>query len=98
MGAQLMEGIAEAGRGAGKNVRIRGVPTVFYVAFNEDRDVYDYRTLTCRDAAAYQRFFVALQERGVRTTPDGLWFVSTAHTQADIDQTLTAVADAMTEA
>jgi glutamate-1-semialdehyde 2,1-aminomutase len=95
MGRQLMEGIATAGRRAGRQVHLRGVPMVFHVSFNETAEVVDYRSYTTRDAAAYERFWLALQERGIRTIPGGLWFVSTAHTPEDVEQTLAAVAEAM---
>lgn len=95
MGERLMVGIQEAGRKAGKKVFVRGVGTVFHVSFNETEEVTDYRSYLTRDAAAYQRFWLALQERGVRTIPGGLWFVSTAHTPEDVERTLRAVEGAM---
>jgi len=97
LGEQLMAGIAEAGRRAGKDVHIRGVGTAFFVSFNDREEIVDYRTSLGRDREAYGRFWLALQERGVRTIPEGLWFVSTAHTQEDVDRTLSAVAEAMKE-
>lgn len=95
LGRELMEGIAEAGRKAGHQVSVRGVPAAFYVAFNESGPVTDYRTLMAQDRSVYPRFWGALQELGIRAIPGGLWFVSTAHTQGDIDHTLAAVAEAM---
>ena len=95
MGELLMTGIREEAKRAGKNVHIRGVGTVFFVSFNDREEIVDYRTSLGRDREAYTRFWLALQERGVRTIPDGLWFVSTAHTQQDVEQTLTAVAEAI---
>ena len=65
------------------------------MSFNDADEVVDYRTFTSRDKEASVRFWLALQERGIRTTPDGLWFVSTAHTQEDVDKTLAAVAESM---
>ncbi len=97
MGTQLMAGIEKAGKKAGKRISIRGVPPAFYVSFNEPGPVTDYRSLALRDKEAYTRFWLGLQNRGVRTIPDGLWFVSTAHTQKDIDKTLKAVAEALEE-
>ena len=97
MGAQLMAGIGEAGRKAGQDVHVRGLPAIFHVSFSAAEKVVDYRTFTNHDAEAYGRFSLALQERGIRTVPDGQWFVSTAHTQADVDRTLAAVAEAMKE-
>ena len=97
MGAQLMSGLEKLGAEAGKQIHVRGVPPAFHVSFNETETVVDYRTFTSRDKEAYTRFWVALQDQGVRTTPDGLWFVSTAHTQEDVDRTLEAAAKALQE-
>jgi glutamate-1-semialdehyde 2,1-aminomutase len=94
-GDKLMKGIRDAGKRHGKDVHVRGVGTVFHVSFNDKEEIVDYRTSLGKDTAAYDRFWLALQEHGVRTIPGGLWFVSTAHTQADIDQTLAAVDEAM---
>jgi glutamate-1-semialdehyde 2,1-aminomutase len=97
MGSQLMNGIADLGRKAGAQIHVRGVPPAFHVSFGETEQVVDYRTFQSRDKQAYSRFWVSLQQQGVRTTPDGLWFVSTAHTQEDVDATLDAVAAALRE-
>ncbi len=97
MGAQLMSGLETLAASAGKQVHVRGVPPAFHVSFNETETVVDYRTFTSRDKEAYTRFWVALQDQGVRTTPDGLWFVSTAHTQEDVDRTLEAAGKALQE-
>ena len=97
MGRQLMEGIEQAGRQAGKNVHVRGIPPIFHVSFGALEEVTDYRSFVPRDVEAYRRFNTALQERGIRTVPDGQWFVSTAHAQEDVDQTLAAVAESMEE-
>ena len=97
MGGQLMAGIEAAAKTAGKRAHVRGIPPAFHVSFNEPEEVVDYRSFALSDKEAYTRFWIALQERGVRTTPDGLWFVSTAHTQEDVDRTLAAVAEALQE-
>jgi glutamate-1-semialdehyde 2,1-aminomutase len=97
MGRRLMSGIQEAANKAGKKVSIRAMPTAFYVSFNDPHEMVDYRTFTKHDAAAYRRFWLAMQERGVRILPEGLWFVSTAHTEEDVGRTLEAVNDAVEE-
>ena len=51
------------------------------------------------DAAQYGRYFHALLERGVYTAPSQFeaGFVSTAHTEADIDATIERVREALAE-
>ncbi|MCI0435250.1 MAG: aspartate aminotransferase family protein [Gemmatimonadetes bacterium] len=95
MGERLIAGIRDAAAAKGRDVHVRGVPTAFHVTFNDPVEFVDYRTFARRDVEASQRFWSALQERGVRTVPEGLWFVSTAHSEADVERTLSAVAEAM---
>ncbi len=97
MGRQLMEGFQSLAAEAGKQMHVRGVPPAFHVSFNETEEVVDYRTFQSRDKEAYRRFWIKLQELGIRGIPDGLWFVSTAHTQEDVDKTLEAVQTALKE-
>ena len=48
------------------------------------------------DTAAYGKFFRAMLDRGVMLPPSQFeaWFVSTAHTEGDIDQTVDAAKEA----
>jgi glutamate-1-semialdehyde 2,1-aminomutase len=42
------------------------------------------------DLDKQRRFLRALQDEGVRPTSRGTWFMSTAHTDADVDETVRA--------
>jgi glutamate-1-semialdehyde 2,1-aminomutase len=94
-GRALMSGIATLAAQAGKQVSVRGLPPCFHVSFGEPGEVVDYRSYTRRDAAAHDRFWEALQEGGVRIVPEGTWFVSAAHTEKDVEETLGVVAQAL---
>ncbi len=96
-GEALMAGLRDLGRKAGKKLSVRGLPPCFHVSFGEPEEPVDYRTYARRDAAAHDRFWVALQENGVRIVPEGTWFVSAAHTDEDVDRTLEAAAKALVE-
>jgi glutamate-1-semialdehyde 2,1-aminomutase len=50
--------------------------------------VSDYRAYAGLDAARQRAFLRALQDGGVRVTARGTWFLSTAHSEADVEQTL----------
>jgi glutamate-1-semialdehyde 2,1-aminomutase len=67
--------------------------------FLTDAPVFDYASARQADAQRYARFFHALLERGVYLPPSQYeaMFVSAAHTDADIDETLAAI-DAALEA
>ncbi len=94
-GRALMEGIEAASMKAGVPVTCRGLGPMFHVGIGEKGDITDYRSYQNRDAAAYGRFAAALQENGVRVIPEGLWFVSAAHTEQDVEETLKAVDKAL---
>jgi len=94
-GEALMAGIRDLGRKAGKRLSVRGLPPCFHVSFGEPEEATDYRTYQRRDAAAHDRFWEALQDRGVRSIPEGTWFVSAAHTDEDVALTLEAAAQAL---
>lgn len=95
LGQRLMEGIREAGRKHGKPVSVRGFPAAFNVSFGVPESISEYREYARRDTEAMRRFFTLLQDRGVRSTPDQLYFVSAAHTEADIDQTIQAAEESL---
>jgi len=62
--------------------------------------VVDFATATASDTEAHARFCRALLEHGVYPPPAQYeaWFVSLAHDEATIDQTLEAAAEALEEA
>lgn len=49
-----------------------------------------YRDTLAADAVLYNDFVLALLDEGVFTLPDGRWYLSTAHTNIDIEATLAA--------
>jgi glutamate-1-semialdehyde 2,1-aminomutase len=59
-------------------------------------EVGDYEAARRQDTAAYGRFFHAMLERGVYLPPSAFeaWFVSTVHTDAEVDRILTAAREA----
>jgi len=98
-GRRLMDGIAALAKEAGLPVAMRGVPTVFSVSFVPEgsEPIVDMRTLRQTDREMGRRFCFGLQERGVSVTSFGIWFVSTAHTDEDVQATLDAVRSVMRE-
>jgi glutamate-1-semialdehyde 2,1-aminomutase len=96
-GKALMDGIRELAAKSGLPVTVRGVPPLFHVSFVPQGapPVVDYRASFSTDFEMGRRFWIALQERGIRITSRGVWLVSTVHTREDVTRTLTAVADAL---
>jgi len=96
-GMRLQDGVRVALDRAGLKAVVTGFPLVFHVAFGLDEPARTYRDIASSDRAAYTRFAHALLRRGVRALERGAWFVSTAHDDATIDQTISIVEEAARE-
>ena len=94
-GEALMHGLRRLGERAGEPLLVQGLGMAFNTAFTDLPEVTDYRSYQRTDLARQKRFLRALQDRGVRPTSRGTWFLSTAHTAADVDQTLRAAEGAL---
>ncbi len=94
--ARLTDGIAAAFARAEVPSTINRVGSMFTGFFNAG-PVDTLAVVEQSDTAAYGRYFHALLERGVYIAPSQFeaGFVSIAHTDADIDRTITAVGDAL---
>lgn len=81
----------------GLPLELRGVHSVFSTSFvpANATPITDFRSAQQADAALARAFIHALQEHGVLVTSFGIWFVSTVHTETDIDQTVSAADKAM---
>jgi len=70
---------------------INHVGPVFHMMFTEQSEVEDFAAFSRRDAAKYIRFAEIMLEEGVLVRPSGLWYISTVHTEAEIEATLQAI-------
>ncbi|MEP6537404.1 MAG: aspartate aminotransferase family protein [Bryobacteraceae bacterium] len=89
-GERLRIGMQATLREAGHSVVTSGGGPVFHLSFM-DKPARTYRETLTADMTAYAAFGMALLDEGVLALPDGRWYISTAHTEADIDATLAAV-------
>jgi glutamate-1-semialdehyde 2,1-aminomutase len=95
-GEALMSGLRSVAKRKGVPLLVQGLGMVFNTAFSEGPPVTDYRSFARRcDASRLPGFLHALQEHGVRPTSRGTWFLSTAHTDADIEATIRAAESAL---
>lgn len=91
VGDLLMDGLRDLARKHEEDVLVQGPSPIFTMAFTPETTLPDYRSFFEKvDHERYNRFRQNLLEAGVRTTMHGKWFLSTAHTEQDIDQTLAA--------
>jgi len=94
-GARLVHGLRAATRQAGVPMLVQGLPTIFETRFTDKPALYDYRDVAETDQERGLAFCQALQEEGVRVTQRGVWFLSAAHGEAEIDETLGAAERAL---
>jgi len=91
--ARLAEGLAQAARRARVPVQINRMASQMTLFFSE-HPVDDYPSALRADARRFARFFWALLEKGVYLPPSPFesLFLSSAHTENDIEKTLAAAA------
>ena len=90
IGEQLRNGMDQILRDAGLPVVLTAGGPVFHLSFAE-RAARTYRETLSANTALYSDFAVGLLDEGILVLPDGRWYISTAHTADDIEQTLNAV-------
>jgi len=100
-GALLEEGVRKAIAQIGVSdrvsyERIGSLSTLFFAP----GPLSDFASVKRCDTAAYSRFFHAMRQRGVFLPPAQFeaWFVSTAHSQADLRRTAKAVGESLAAA
>jgi glutamate-1-semialdehyde 2,1-aminomutase len=91
-GLRLMNGIGQALADAGIPARIQGFPQIFHVALGVETPIRDYRSSLAADKPRYIKLTTALLNHGVRALERGAWFLSVAHTDDIVDETIAAVA------
>jgi glutamate-1-semialdehyde 2,1-aminomutase len=94
----LERGLTDAARSAGVKTRLYRVGSMFCCYFTET-DVVDYRSAKTSDTAKFSRFFAAMLNRGINMAPSQFeaGFLSLAHTEEDVEKTVRAAYESLTE-
>jgi glutamate-1-semialdehyde 2,1-aminomutase len=95
-GAMLAAGLAEAARAARVPLQVNAFGSLVTPFFTSS-PVRDYDTALTANTAAYGAFFRGMLARGIYPPPSQFeaWFLSGAHTDRQLEQTLTAARAAM---
>ena len=94
-GRRLMEGLQAMLDAAGLPARVTGEPPAFQVWFT-DEEIVDFRSTLRADHAMNVRFTELLLDRGIVKAHEK-FFVSTVHSDEDIDRTIAAIEGAVAE-
>lgn len=85
LGNRLMQGLREAAIVAEQRVLIQGPGPMFNISFTDLEIVRDYRDTFSTDKLLLSKFISEMHNRGIRIIGRGLWYISAAHTESDID-------------
>jgi len=96
LGARLASGLADAAREAGVELQVNAFGSLV-TPFFTSTPVRDLQSAMQSDSAMYGKFFQGMLARGVYPPPSQFeaWFISGAHTERDIDMTVTAARGAL---
>jgi glutamate-1-semialdehyde 2,1-aminomutase len=96
LGSRLERGFREAARNAGVPVQFNRCGSMFCAYFTSE-PVQNLNDAMRSDRGRFAKFFHAMLEAGVYIAPSQFeaGFISTAHTEEDIDQTVAAAAKAL---
>ena len=95
IGSRLRSGIEDAGRRYGLPVQALGEDMVFGVRFMENSHPTSWVDLLENDKTMGAQFAAECVKRGILTIPNEKFYISVAHTEADIDQTLEVIDEAL---
>lgn len=98
LGERLEKGIWKQAHSNGIPItinRLRGALTVFF----GENEITNFDQANASDGEAFNRFFKLMLEQGINLAPSKFeaWFLTTEHTEADIDKTIEAVGHAFSE-
>lgn len=85
LGKKLMQGLQEAARETGHALLIQGLGPMFHTGFTPLTEVKDYRDTFSYDKVTLNKFISGMHDRNIRVIGRGLWYISAAHTEEDID-------------
>ena len=92
LGERLMKGLTAAAIAHNQNLLVQGPGPMFCTSFTDLKRVRDYRDTLKGDKARLGRFISAMHDERIRIIGRGLWYVSAAHTEAEIDDTIEVAA------
>jgi glutamate-1-semialdehyde 2,1-aminomutase len=95
IGSKLMDGLRAIAQEQRAPLIVQGLPSAFHTTFGHVDAITDYRSHQQCMLEAQAQFVDELLREGIRVTGRATWFLSAAHSEADIDRTLLAASAAM---
>ena len=70
------------------NINIQGIGSIFHISFTEKTILENHKDYLETDLNTSQKFIRKMQDNKIRITGRGTWFISYAHTDIDIKNTI----------
>lgn len=96
LGLELMEGLRQAAAKGNRQMLVQGPGPMFNTAFTQG-PVRDYRDTLATDKPLLGKFISAMHRKGIRIIGRGLWYISAAHTQEDIQLAIETAGQVLSE-
>jgi glutamate-1-semialdehyde 2,1-aminomutase len=95
----LLNGLKAIADDIGIPLQVQQAGGMFGIYFTDSKDLSSYEAMMNCDVAVFREFFHGMLKRGVYLAPSAFeaGFISSSHTQADIEETLTAAQETLTE-
>lgn len=97
LGTRLMEGLREAAKSTSQNLLVQGMGPMLHTGFTDKSRVLDYAGTLSYDKTKGGQFIRGMQERGIRIIGRGLWYISNAHTENDVDRAISTAREVLAE-
>lgn len=94
-GKRLMDGLKDAAAATKQNLLVQGPGPMFNASFTTLPAVKDYRDTLSFDPAKLRQFISGMHDRKIRIIGRGLWYISAAHTEKDIDHAIETAAEVL---
>jgi glutamate-1-semialdehyde 2,1-aminomutase len=88
LGVRLAAGLRAAAHDTNQRVLVQGPGPMVHLAFTDLVTARDLRDTWCFDKPRLSAFVLGMQEHGVRLLSRGMFYLSAAHTEADVDQVI----------
>jgi glutamate-1-semialdehyde 2,1-aminomutase len=85
---QFKDGLRDMAEELGIPILVQGIGPVFHMAFTDQTSMTDYRAFLNSDQERYRQFVAKMLDKGIRILSRGLWYLSTAHNEDDVEFTL----------
>jgi glutamate-1-semialdehyde 2,1-aminomutase len=97
LGLRLMAGLRAAACQTGHHLLLQGPGPVFHAGFTQREHVNEFRHALSYDHEKYYQFAANMRERGIRLINRGIWYISAAHTESEIDETAAAAEQSLAD-